>query len=719
MMATSFGGQTPMSLHWIKSPARRWASEMRARRLAWAMAMIAVLPGQATAGDDFVEGEVIVTYRQGASLAQAKASAGRQGADWVTHFAWLSEQRKEVIGVLRSSKQSTAALIAKLRSDPEVLVAEPNYIRRVLAFQPDDTYYTRLWGLNNTGQSLNSTSGTSGADTRFAAAWNLSRRGATGEVVVAVLDTGIDPTHPDMIANLWTNAGETPGNNIDDDGNGRIDDVHGFSFVDNSANLADSGNHGTHVAGTIAASGNNQMGIIGVNFKARIMTLKVSSNGTTISTSAVVAALQYAAMMKTRGVNIVAINGSYGGSSNSSAESNAIRAAGDVGIVFCAAAGNDSTNNDVLPVYPAGYRLSNMIVVAAANQSNQLASYSNYGATKVDLVAPGSNIYSLRPTWEGTVASVKRGLTSYAALSMTHAGVTPGITATLVNCGTGNTLAEFPLTVENNIAMIQRGTETFAVKLTHAQNAGAAGAIIYNNVAGPFGGTLSVQGDWLPAVSVSMADGASLLAGGTAPVTLIHSLAAAATYHYLDGTSMAAPHVTGAVALVAMNFPDESAVQRVARIVANTTPVAAFSGKCISGGLLNLQRIIDTKANGLPDWWETDHFGTLGVDPQLDGDGDGMTHFEEFLAGTDPRSSSSRLTFDQTAWVANGLNHDFRLSFGSVSGVTYRVEYNNTLAPSGWTALGGDRLGTGEILHITDPTANARFRRFYRLGVVP
>lgn len=623
------------------------------------------------------------------------------------------------MGLVRSASKSTAALIKEMQEDPDVLVAEPNYIRHVSSAQPNDPYYTNLWGLNNTGQTVNATTGTSNADIHFAAAWNIARP-LEGEVVVAVLDTGLDAGHPDIVENLWTNPLEIAGNDVDDDNNGRADDLHGYNFADNNANIADSGVHGTHVAGTIAATGYNSLGVIGVAFHAHVMVLKVCNDGSNISTSAEIDALQYAAMMKSRGVNIVAINASFGGDSSSTAEATAIQAAGDAGIVFCAAACNYASNNDTTPIYPANYRLNNMIVVAANTQTNQLASFSNYGATTVDLAAPGTNIYSLKPTWLSTTsASVTHSSISYAADGMTYAGTTAGITATLIDCGTGNTAAEFPMAVDHNIALIQRGGENFSTKVTNAMHAGAIGAIVYNNVTGTFLGTLGTLAIWVPAVSVSQADGVSLLAAVNSPVTLVNASSPAAIYQFLNGTSMATPHVAGAVAFAAQNFPGESAAQRVARVLDHTTPVAALTGMVRTGGVLNLSAIVDTDANGLPDWWETAHFGVTGVNPNADADGDGMTNFQEFLAGTNPTSAVSRLAITGAALVANGPNRDFRLTFPSVSGVTYRVESSDSLAIGSWTALGVDLTGTGTDLQATDSAVNTRARRFYRLVVIP
>ena len=526
-----------------------------------ALAAALTLTAGAAPPAGFVEGEVIVIYRKNVLLDTAKAAAVRRSAKMTRHFVWLSNHHKQVIGVVSSTTKSTAALIGELTNDPDVLVAEPNYLRHVSSLQPNDPFFNTLWSLKNTGQSVNGTVGISGADIRFAPAWDLARQTNT-EVVVAVIDTGLDTTHPDIVANLWTNPGETARNNLDDDGNGRIDDIHGFNFLGNNSNVADTGVHGTHIAGTIAATGNNLLGVIGADFKARIMALKVAIDETTLSTAAEIAALEYAAMMKSNGVNIVAINASFGGTNFSMAESLAISAVGNAGIVFCAAAGNESTNNDTTPTYPANHRLPNMIVVAASTQTDQLAGFSNFGSTTVDLAAPGSNILSLRPTWLTTATpTVAAGNTQFPATAFLNAGTTPGITATLIDCGTGNSAAKFPPAVAGNIALIERGIETFATKVTNAINAGAAAVIIYNNAAGPIGsGTLGPPANFIPAVGVSQTDGASLLTLVNSPVTVANAVIPATLYHFLNGTSMATPHMTGVLLMRSQTFTTSGTV---------------------------------------------------------------------------------------------------------------------------------------------------------------
>ena len=259
------------------------------------------------------------------------------------------------------------------------------------SLMPNDPSLSQLWGLHNTGQS----GGVADADIDAPEAWNVTT--GSRSVVIGVIDSGIDVSHPDLADNIWRNPGEIPGNGIDDDGNGFIDDVSGWDFVSNDNVAQDGDGHGTHVAGTIGALGNDGRGITGVNWQVSLLPLKFLSDSGSGSTAAAIAAINYATALRNRGVNIVATNNSWGGGGFSSALQDAIRRHGEAGILFVAAAGNESSNNDTVAAYPANYALPNVISVAALDRSDQLASFSNYGATKVHIGAPGVAIYSTTP----------------------------------------------------------------------------------------------------------------------------------------------------------------------------------------------------------------------------------------------------------------------------------------------------------------------------------
>jgi subtilisin family serine protease len=281
---------------------------------------------------------------------------------------------------------------------------------------PNDPSFSRLYGLHNTGQ----TGGLADADIDAAEAWDVTT--GSRSVVVSVIDTGVDYRHPDLAANVWTNPREVAGDRIDNDGNGYVDDVYGWDFANNDADPFDDEGHGTHVAGTIGAVGNNGTGVTGVNWQVSIMALKFLDANGSGTTSAAIAAINYATKMRRDfGVNIVATNNSWGGGGFSSSLQNAINAGGSAGILFVAAAGNEGVNNDTTPSYPASYSSGSIIAVAATDSSNRLASFSNYGATSVDVAAPGVGILSTTPN--NTYAS-------YSGTSMATPQVT-GVVALL------------------------------------------------------------------------------------------------------------------------------------------------------------------------------------------------------------------------------------------------------------------------------------------------
>jgi subtilisin family serine protease len=280
--------------------------------------------------------------------------------------------------------------------------AEPDFTLSV-AGMPNDTYAGYEWGLNNTGQSINGVAGTPDADIDAPEAWSLFDGSGAAKVVTGVIDSGVDYTHPDLAANVWTNPGEVAGNGVDDDGNGYVDDIHGYDFYANDADPMDENGHGTHVAGTIAATANNGTGVAGVNYNGQVMALRFLGPDGSGDTAGALSAINYANKMRTQyGVNVRVLNNSWGGGGFSQSIADAIAASNNAGILFVAAAGNGGSdnigdNNDSTANYPSNYTAANVVAVAATNNKDQLASFSNYGATTVDLAAPGFDIASTYP----------------------------------------------------------------------------------------------------------------------------------------------------------------------------------------------------------------------------------------------------------------------------------------------------------------------------------
>lgn len=342
----------------------------------------------ATEGREFDSDKIIVKIEDDATQRDLNELNRENGARTDDNLP-----RSDVNVVDLPRDLSVREAVETYEDDPDVEYAEPDFLLEpVQTTSANDPYYSRLYGLNNTGQS----GGVADADIDAPEAWSTTT--GSSSTVVAVIDEGVDISHPDLRGNIWRNADEIPDNGKDDDNNGYVDDVSGWDFYNGDGTVYDpdpvSGNgdeHGTHVAGTIAAEGDNDRGIAGVNWRATIMPLKFlgPSGG---YTSDAVEAINYAVK---NGATIS--NNSWGGGGYSQALSDAISQADAASHLFVAAAGNSGVNTDNTKHYPSSYSNPNVISVAATDSADQLASFSNFGANTVDLAAPGVGILSTLP----------------------------------------------------------------------------------------------------------------------------------------------------------------------------------------------------------------------------------------------------------------------------------------------------------------------------------
>ncbi len=342
-------------------------------------APVLAVVGQTSTPPEGAYDGVLVKFKAGVSQTRMNRVFRRAGSQ--QHRAFRSRLVRGLTRARIGRGNSLSATLRSLRNNRDVEFAEPNYILHAYA-APNDPRFDSLWGMHNTGQ----TGGVADADIDAPEAWDLQ---TGGDVIIAVIDTGVDYNHSDLSGNIWSNGAEIPNNGRDDDGNGFVDDVRGWDFANNDNNPMDDNDHGTHVSGIIAASGNNSAGVVGVNWSARIMPLKFMDRTGAGTSADAISAIDYAVANGAR-----VINASWGGGPFSSAMFNAISAANDAGVLFVAASGNESNNNDRNPNYPADYDLPNVISVAATDDADTLAGFSNFGASSVDLGAPGVGILS-------------------------------------------------------------------------------------------------------------------------------------------------------------------------------------------------------------------------------------------------------------------------------------------------------------------------------------
>jgi subtilisin family serine protease len=392
---------------------------------------------QSASAIEYAEGEVLVRFKQNREVnsvtSTTTVTTTMNSSTTITTMNSLlgtntyEEKRFNKFSSMfvTSKNHSTEELIEELSKMSSVESVSRNYKRHLLG-KTNDSDYSTLWGLDNEGQD----GGTSDADIDAKEAWDLQT--GSKSVVVAVVDTGIDYNHPDLVNNMW-------------DGTPYNIPHHGWDFASDSQGNDDndplpSHEHGSHVAGTIGASANNSLGIVGVSHNVSLMALQVFRPDGSGYDSDILQAMEFILDRIKEGVNVVAINASYGGGGSSDVMKNAIEELGKQGVVFCAAAGNEGQNNDSYESYPANYDLSNIISIAATDRNDQLADFSNYGENSVDIAAPGVDIRSTTPnnsyaTWSGTSMATPHVVGAIALLAANNpkSSVTTRINTLLSN----------------------------------------------------------------------------------------------------------------------------------------------------------------------------------------------------------------------------------------------------------------------------------------------
>jgi thermitase len=354
------------------------------KRIIFSVILFSSLSILAAPRIESVPGEYIVRLKQGQmQLKSIEALSQDLGS-----FVKSTIPSQNIVVIKRPVFEIQSSAIQALRQNNLVDIIEPNFIYHMNRV-PNDPKILQLWGLQNSGQKdSDGTVGKVGMDINAEKAWDIQT--GSKKTIVAVIDTGVDYNHPDLAENMWTNKAELNGKaGVDDDGNGVIDDIHGYNAVTDGGDPLDDQGHGSHCSGTIGAKGNDGKGIVGVNWDVSIMAVKfLDKNGSGTLENAI-KAIDYATKM---GAKIM--SNSWGGGGFSQTLLDSIKNSEAAGAIFIAAAGNDGSNNDTTPSYPASYEVSNIVSVAAHNNVGGIASFSNYGKKTVHIGAPGVNIYS-------------------------------------------------------------------------------------------------------------------------------------------------------------------------------------------------------------------------------------------------------------------------------------------------------------------------------------
>ncbi|WP_088280523.1 CARDB domain-containing protein [Ideonella sp. A 288] len=337
--------------------------------------------------NDHREGQIIVKFKDGVADSVRDAKHSNEG-----NVKLQEIRRSKVHHVWASPDKTLAESLAAYKADPNVASAEANFKVKLQLTPNEPGFASTMWNLDNPGVGALGPNGKLGADIKALNAWNLST--GSPNAVVMVIDSGVDYEHFDLAANMWVNPGEIPGNGIDDDGNGYVDDINGIDTWNGDSLPMDDYFHGTHVAGTLGAVGNNSLGVVGVNWNVKIIACKAFDANGDGNAASILACLEYARDLKyNRGVNLVAINASFGGLNQySQILRDALDAQRD--ILFVAAAGNDGLNNDVEQFFPANYDAPNLLSVAATDRYDEKPVFSHYGRRSVHIGAPGQEIVS-------------------------------------------------------------------------------------------------------------------------------------------------------------------------------------------------------------------------------------------------------------------------------------------------------------------------------------
>ncbi|MGZ5310974.1 MAG: S8 family serine peptidase [Solirubrobacterales bacterium] len=593
-------------------PLRRTTVIALAAAASCLPAALAPAPSAAASGEQ-VPGELLVSFEPGVSKAEGGALARELGAKVVDRVAAGTSPVALVrlpgsLGVSQADRAFEALA--------EVRRAEPNAVRRI-ALEPQDPFYVSgaLWGLSNE----------SDADIDAPGAWGL----ATGDpdVTVAVIDTGASIDHPDLEANIWADPVEAL-NGIDDDLDAIADDVHGYDFVNDDVHPDDDQGHGTHVAGTIGAVGDNGVGITGVNWDVGLMPLKAGDEEGELALFDVLEAMEYAVAHGAR-----VVNASYVSAVFSPSERDAIAAAPNV--LFVAAAGNTGDDNDSSPIYPCGYDLPNVICVAATNQVDALSTFSsggsNFGKASVDLAAPGSGIVSAQrvanyapPLFSDDFEAGLANWTPDPLSAWAAAAEAPFATGQHLSDSPGGDYApDGDLSVQLTVPLDLSGGDACRARFKLAHEIAAGDRLWLEASTDATPSSWVPLGTWSGSRPVPAEESVKLLGHSReASVYLRFRLVSDSSanadgvhvddfavecadmpgllYSARSGTSMAVPHVAGTAALLLDRFPSYTTAQLRSALLENTDRIPSLHCKVASGGRLNAFNALDTGVPGSP-----------------------------------------------------------------------------------------------------------------------